>query len=273
MSDHQMQDVDRNKVSARFPWSFASTVGQWLVAFLLANIGMAVLQIGLMLVVSAFAQPLALSAAAKQIIMAVILLVSWVGGFGGAALFLSSQFSKRGLSMRDEMAINLNAQGGSLPRAFSQAVLGLLAVFGLNILLSFLPLPTPQSPAGDIAVQFNGISFLIFALSGIIAAPIFEEILFRGYLLNSLRHGFRGEFWSKLFGNSEKVADYMAIAISAAVFAGAHGTLTGFPQLFAAGVVFAALYRNTGSLIPSMLLHFLMNSLAFIALYMQTLGH
>jgi membrane protease YdiL (CAAX protease family) len=268
-----MQDGGEHNVTARFPWSFASTIGQWVLAFLIANIGMAVLQVGLMLGVGALTQSMSLSLGTKQILMSGILLVSWVGGFGGAALFLSSQFRKRGLSMGDEMAINLKAQAGSLGRAFGQAGLGLFAVFGLNILISLLPLPAPESPAGDIAVQFSGLSFLIFALSGIIAAPIFEEILFRGYLLNALRIGFRGGFWVKLFGGSGKFADYAAIAISAAIFAGAHGTLTGFPQLFAAGVVFAALYRKTGSLIPSMLLHFLMNSLAFIALYMQTLGH
>jgi membrane protease YdiL (CAAX protease family) len=259
-------------VTAKFPWSFASSIGQWFLATIVAFLGMSFVQVALLLAVQLATRGLTLSADAKALAVSIVLTLSYGAGFGAAAAMFAGQFRKHGLSMADEMSINLKSLGGSWGKAFKMAGLGLLAIFALNALLQFLPLPKPDSPAGDMAIQFKGLAYLIFAFSGVVFAPILEEILFRGYLLNALRIGFRAGIWAKMF-RTERIADYAAIAVSAAIFALAHGTLTGFPPLFCAGIVMAALYRRSGSLVPSMLLHFMMNSLAFITLYLQTVGH
>ena len=59
------------------------------------------------------------------------------------------------------------------------------------------------------------------------------------------------------------------MAVSAAAFAGVHMTLTGFPGLFIMGVVLAALYRRSGTLICPMLLHGLNNLTAVIMIFLS----
>lgn len=246
-------------------------IGHWVIAYTIAFIGMAACQIFGLLALSAFAQTM--STAAKELATALVLTLSFGAGFGSAALFLSRCFKANGLSMVDSMAINLKSMEGSFGRALGMACLGLAGVIFLNWLVSLLPLPAPDSPAGNMAVKFSGLAFLVFAFSALVFAPIFEEILFRGYLMSACRVGFSQGRVFRLLGNNSRVADWAAIVVSSAIFAAAHMTLTGFPPLFATGLVLAVLYKKSGSLIPSMLLHFLVNSLAFTALYMQTLGH
>ena len=89
----------------------------------------------------------------------------------------------------------------------------------------------------------------------VLAAPIAEEVFFRGFLFGGLRRGlpFVG-----------------AALISAAIFGGFHYTgphsLTVLPQLGALGLVQAWLYERSGSIYPTMALHIANNALAFAIL-------
>ncbi len=86
--------------------------------------------------------------------------------------------------------------------------------------------------------------FLLFAVSFLPAA--FEELIFRGMLLNGLRERF-GE-WATIF-------------LSGLMFALAHGSLQQFVYPFILGVVLGWIAIRTGSTFASFLVHFLNNAI------------
>jgi membrane protease YdiL (CAAX protease family) len=86
------------------------------------------------------------------------------------------------------------------------------------------------------------IGLMIFA--AVIAAPLCEEIVFRGYLYSC----------GKRF-----VGPWVAGICSALIFAAAHGSLMALLPLFVFGCVLAFLYQKTGSLWAPMTVHFCFN--------------
>jgi membrane protease YdiL (CAAX protease family) len=85
----------------------------------------------------------------------------------------------------------------------------------------------------------------------VVAAPIAEEILFRGFLFQGLRRRFR--VWP-------------AALISAGVFAFFHVYPLVIPAIFVSGVILALLYERRRSLLASMTAHATLNAVAVIAL-------
>jgi membrane protease YdiL (CAAX protease family) len=85
-----------------------------------------------------------------------------------------------------------------------------------------------------------------------IAAPIGEEVCFRGMLFGGLR---------------ERLPMWAAALISAALFGLLHVTtgISVVPPLIAFGFLLALLYERTGSIVPCILLHMLNNSVALLA--------
>lgn len=86
----------------------------------------------------------------------------------------------------------------------------------------------------------------------VIAAPIGEEICFRGMLFGGLR---------------ERLPLWAAALISASLFGLLHITtgISVVPPLIAFGFLLAMLYEKTGSIVPCILLHMLNNSVALTA--------
>jgi uncharacterized protein len=85
-----------------------------------------------------------------------------------------------------------------------------------------------------------------------IAAPIGEEVCFRGMLFGGLR---------------ERLPMWAAALISAALFGLLHVTtgISVVPPLIAFGFLLALVYERTGSILPCILLHMLNNSVALLA--------
>jgi len=85
-----------------------------------------------------------------------------------------------------------------------------------------------------------------------IAAPIGEEVCFRGMLFGGLR---------------ERLPMWAAGLISAALFGLLHVTtgISVVPPLIAFGFLLALVYERTGSILPCILLHMLNNSVALLA--------
>jgi membrane protease YdiL (CAAX protease family) len=102
----------------------------------------------------------------------------------------------------------------------------------------------------DIAEGFGAVPVQVLLIS--IAAPISEEICFRGFLFGGLR---------------ERFPRWGAALISGAVFGALHAVsgLSAVPMLVAFGVILALLYEKTGSIVPGILLHMLNNSAALLA--------
>ncbi len=101
----------------------------------------------------------------------------------------------------------------------------------------------------DIAEGFGPIPIQVALI--VIAAPISEEVCFRGMLFGGLR---------------TKLPRIAAALLSGLIFGGLHA-LTGVsavPPLIAFGFILALLYEKTGSIVPGILLHMLNNSVALL---------
>jgi membrane protease YdiL (CAAX protease family) len=101
----------------------------------------------------------------------------------------------------------------------------------------------------DIAEDFGAVPVQILLI--VIAAPISEEVCFRGFLFGGLR---------------SRLPRLAAALISALIFGALHATtgISAVPPLIAFGFVLALLYEKTGSIVPGILLHMLNNSVALI---------
>lgn len=88
-----------------------------------------------------------------------------------------------------------------------------------------------------------------YAVVGLLA-PFVEELVFRGAILRSLLE------WTK--------RQWVAIAISALLFALIHGNPAQMPHAFIIGLLLGWMYYRTGSIIPGVVYHWVNNSVAFI---------
>ncbi len=96
------------------------------------------------------------------------------------------------------------------------------------------------------------IALAIFFFTAAVAAPLFEEFLFRGFLLPSLTRYF--SLWQ-------------AILISAFLFAIAHLSLSEVLPLMVLGVVLGFVYTRSRNLLAPILLHSLWNSGTLVSLF------
>jgi membrane protease YdiL (CAAX protease family) len=138
-------------------------------------------------------------------------------------------------------------------RAFrvASAVKWMFAAVGAYLLFAIVYTAIFGAPEQeDIAESFGSVPVQILLI--VIAAPISEEICFRGMLYGGLR-----ERWPKI-----------AAALLAGLVFGALHALTGLsavPPLVAFGFVLCLLYEKTGSIVPGIVLHMLNNSVALLA--------
>jgi len=95
-------------------------------------------------------------------------------------------------------------------------------------------------------MELTSIAWLVLALDIGVVGPLVEEIFFRGLLYGFLR---------------KKVGVWKAVFISSALFGVAHGLGPIGLVTALAGVGFALVYENTGSLAPAVIAHMLGNLL------------
>lgn len=144
-----------------------------------------------------------------------------------------------------------------LGRWFFWGLGGYLAALPLVILVSLINQQIWQGKGGSnpilpIALENkDGVALAIFFLTASIAAPIFEELLFRGFLLPSLTRYF--PMWG-------------AIALSSFIFAIAHLNLSEVLPLTTLGMVLGFVYVRSRNLLSSMLLHGIWNSGTLLSL-------
>jgi membrane protease YdiL (CAAX protease family) len=101
----------------------------------------------------------------------------------------------------------------------------------------------------DIAEGFGAIPVQVLLI--VIAAPIGEEICFRGMLYGGLRN---------------RLPRIAAALVAGLVFGALHALtgVTAVPPLIAFGFILSLLYEKTGSIVPGILLHMLNNSVALL---------
>jgi uncharacterized protein len=104
----------------------------------------------------------------------------------------------------------------------------------------------------------DSIALLLFFLTAAVAAPLFEEFLFRGFLLPSL---------------TRYVPVWAAIGISGLLFGIAHLSLSEIIPLTTLGIILGIVYVRTRNLLAPMLLHSLWNSTTLVSLYILGSGN
>jgi uncharacterized protein len=101
-------------------------------------------------------------------------------------------------------------------------------------------------------------ALLLFFVTAAIAAPLFEEFLFRGFLLPSL---------------TRYVPVWVAICLSGLLFGVAHLSLSEIIPLTTLGIILGTVYVRTKNLLVPMLLHSLWNSTTLVSLYILGSGN
>ncbi len=176
---------------------------------------------------------------------------------GSAALLAVSALVLYGWQGLAAWLFSLRTAGRSLAlwgfrrpnRAFFWTVpLGLAAVYAVSVVHDVVVRPQQQQIVGDF--PRSGAGAALFILVAVIMAPLFEEVVFRGFL-------FRG------FANSWGWA-WGALA-SGAIFGFAHLQLDVFVPLATLGFVLAWAYKRTGSIWTCITMHALFNTIAVVA--------
>lgn len=137
-----------------------------------------------------------------------------------------------------------------LGKGYFAAVLIVLAV---NLTSSALSGHSPQSenPVLRLFVDAPSWKIALLGLLVVFIGPFFEEIVFRGWLYGGLQ---------------KEWGDTPALLLSSGLFALIHGDAPGLPALFALGMVFGWVYRRSGSLWASILVHAFWNATTFALL-------
>ncbi len=132
-------------------------------------------------------------------------------------------------------------------------LIGYLAAIAVGFLwtesLTLLGFEKTMQEAVRLATEVDTLSerLVTFAVVAV-AAPICEELVFRGAVFRFLQH---------------RIHLYGALGLSALVFAALHLSLFSFAPLLAIGIALALAYRESGTLLSSMTFHSAFNTINF----------
>ncbi|KAI9174875.1 hypothetical protein LWI28_024004 [Acer negundo] len=126
-----------------------------------------------------------------------------------------------------------------------------LSQFNLNLLPIMPSAPVTISSVEQSIMARDPVAMALYAVVVSICAPIWEEIVFRGFLLPSL---------------TKYMPVWCAILVSSVAFALAHFNVQRMLPLIFLGVVMGLVFARSRNLLPSMLLHSLWNGFVFLDL-------
>src|SRR5215469_9121187 len=157
--------------------------------------------------------------------------------------------------------LDINSLGGFFKISFRRAVgTGVILLFFAYPLISLADVITERffkagTSKQGIVELFSGsrtieqrVMIIVFAVA---IAPVIEEFLFRFFLYGVIK---------RYFGR------FLGIIVNALLFAAAHTHLPSFMPLFVLGSCFTIAYEWSGSLLVSMTMHSLFNSLTLVVL-------
>ncbi len=180
--------------------------------------------------------------------------VSLVCLWGGFAVAIYVARERAGLTA-------LPAQWRFRPSDVKYVVLGVVLQLGVDAAYAPWHLRHFNQPVHHLFGGAHGGYALAIGLMTMVGAPFMEEYFFRGLVFRALR----GAFHARERG----AALWVAIVVSAVVFALAHGEAAQFAGLAAVGVVLSLLVVRTNRLTPSFLTHASFNAVALVALFSQ----
>ena len=130
-------------------------------------------------------------------------------------------------------------------------------MFFLNFILNLLPIP--KELIGDLSSGMSKLTSYPFwqaILANAIFVPVIEEVVFRGYLFNWL-------------GKAMPAA--VAAVISSVVFGICHGGLLWAVWAFVFGMLICIVRIKSGSIIPGMIFHIIVNTFGMVVSYYPVL--
>ncbi len=168
---------------------------------------------------------------------------SFAGGIAGLGGFAAAHLVKRTGSAAIELPM-------SPARWYLAAAVLALAGYFLSLLIIDAHAEITGTTATSQAIlhaaaQAGVLPFLLALLGGAFVTPLGEELLFRGVIANALNR------YGALAG----------VGLSAIIFGVAHGTGVIMWVAIMMGLLSGALFRRTGSVWPSVLLHMVYNGL------------
>ncbi|MBC8064009.1 MAG: CPBP family intramembrane metalloprotease [Chlorobia bacterium] len=190
------------------------------------------------------AMPLVASALGKGVSKDGLTLATYLILIGAVLYIFKFPIGLKRFSLRD-IGITKENLGKNIAWGFGAAMANLPLVLGAALLGQwiFAGLPKPEHPTTvqiQEGVSWFGISVIFFAAS--VGAPITEEIMFRGTLLPALARA-----WGK---------PVLAILAQGLLFAAIHPTgIPAWLPLATIGAMSGFLSRQTGSLVPSIVMH------------------
>ena len=160
-----------------------------------------------------------------------------------------------GTSIVPRWTLGLRRPLRSLGGTVGMAGAALLAYFIFAVAYSALVHPHQKDITRDLGFGHGDLGTIAAGLLIIVAAPVSEEVFFRGFLFGGFRN---------------RLSFPIAALISGAIFGLFHytgaGSIAVVPQLAFLGCALCWVYEETGSIYPTIALHMLNNTLAFIVL-------
>ena len=138
--------------------------------------------------------------------------------------------------------------GGSVVALGVNLTVGLIITSVQMMLNQFFDTQGLNSPDFSLS-SFSPVSLVFYLLAIFVAAPLLEEIIFRGYVLRAFQR----------YGN------VFAILVSSFAFGLYHGNLTQALQTTCVGLVLAYVALRSNSLIPCVIIHVINNAIAVIS--------
>nr|XP_043634894.1 uncharacterized protein LOC122605993 isoform X2 [Erigeron canadensis] len=126
-----------------------------------------------------------------------------------------------------------------------------LSQVNLNLMPMIPPAPVTVSNVEQSIVARDPMAMALYAIVVSVCAPIWEEVVFRGFLLPSL---------------TRYMPVWCSILVSSLAFALAHFNMQRMLPLVFLGIVMGTVFTRSRNLLPSMLLHSLWNAFVFIDL-------
>lgn len=126
-----------------------------------------------------------------------------------------------------------------------------LSQVNLNLLPILPSTPVTVSNVEQSIVARDPVAMVLYAIVVSVCAPVWEEIVFRGFLLPSL---------------TRYMPVWCSILVSSVAFALAHFNVQRMLPLVFLGVVMGAVFSRSRNLLASMLLHSLWNAFVFLDL-------
>lgn len=133
------------------------------------------------------------------------------------------------------------------PALFTGAAVAPGLYLVIAVALALLP-EAWQESYGEASAGLGSGTFVAL-IAVVVVAPVLEEFIFRGLVLNRL---------------SRVMPGWLAVVLSAAVFGACHGHPVWFCYAFALGAVFGFIVLRTGSIVPSILAHMVFNGIGQI---------